>query len=201
MCGRSSIQLQKIFFLRSIVKACRRGALWRWRCSRSVPWPTCLWSWGWSASATWRPASRPSALRTPRMSSRVAVASKPCSWRFSMALMPSRREGHAWEERGRLPLLQPGRTRTSLHDDRLGQRLEARCAAPLNRVWGLSPSTPWRSMPSRPHGSIRRRRRSPCMEPMQRQPAQAQGLSRLGLLLGTAKMAMRSASRCSCVSA
>ena len=35
-----------------------------------------------------------------------------------------------------LPLLQPGLTRASLHDYRLGQILEALCAAPLNRVFG-----------------------------------------------------------------
>jgi hypothetical protein len=35
-----------------------------------------------------------------------------------------------------LPFLQPGLTRASLHDDRLGQILEALFAAPLNRVFG-----------------------------------------------------------------
>ena len=40
------------------------------------------------------------------------------------------------EERGMLPLLQDGLRRASLHDDRLGQMLEARCAAPRNRVFG-----------------------------------------------------------------
>jgi len=44
--------------------------------------------------------------------------------------------GARLEERGMLPLLQPGLTRASLHDDRLGQMLEALCAAHLNRVFG-----------------------------------------------------------------
>jgi hypothetical protein len=61
--------------------------------------------------------------------------------------------GARLEERGRLPLLQPGWTRAALHAYRLGQRLEALCAAPLNRVWGASAlhaldgdalSPPWR---------------------------------------------------------
>ena len=44
--------------------------------------------------------------------------------------------GARLEERGMLPLLQPGLTRASLHDYRLGQILEALFAAPLNRVFG-----------------------------------------------------------------
>src|SRR5205807_3130093 len=44
--------------------------------------------------------------------------------------------GRRLEERGMLPLLQPGLTRTSLHDDRLGQILETLFAANLNRVFG-----------------------------------------------------------------
>jgi transposase len=40
------------------------------------------------------------------------------------------------EERGMLPLLQPGLQRTSLHDYRLGQIRDALFAAPLNRVFG-----------------------------------------------------------------
>ena len=44
--------------------------------------------------------------------------------------------GARLEERGMLPLLQAGLTRTSLHDDRLGQSLEALFAAPLNRGLG-----------------------------------------------------------------
>src|SRR5262247_565448 len=60
--------------------------------------------------------------------------------------------GARLEERGMLPLLQPGLTRTSLHDDRLGQMLEALFAAQLNRVFGAialnalevyALSTPW----------------------------------------------------------
>jgi transposase len=60
--------------------------------------------------------------------------------------------GARLEERGMLPLLQPGLTRTSLHDDRLGQILDTLFAAQLNRVFGAialnalevyALSTPW----------------------------------------------------------
>jgi transposase len=44
--------------------------------------------------------------------------------------------GARLEERGMFPLLQPGLTRASLHDYRLGQILEALFAAHLNRVFG-----------------------------------------------------------------
>ena len=37
-----------------------------------------------------------------------------------------------------LPLLQPGLARSSLHDSRLGQFLDARLAANLNRLCGAS---------------------------------------------------------------
>src|SRR5262245_57284850 len=45
--------------------------------------------------------------------------------------------GARLEERGMLPLLQPGLTRTSLHDYRLGQILDTLFAANLNRVFGV----------------------------------------------------------------
>src|SRR5262244_3651915 len=60
--------------------------------------------------------------------------------------------GARLEERGMVPLLQPGLTRASLHDDRLGQILEALFAAQLNGVFGAialnalevyALSTPW----------------------------------------------------------
>jgi transposase len=60
--------------------------------------------------------------------------------------------GARLEERGMLPFLQPGLTRASLHDDRLGQILDALFAAHLNRVFGAialhalevyALSTPW----------------------------------------------------------
>jgi transposase len=60
--------------------------------------------------------------------------------------------GARLEERGMLPILQPGLTRASLHDYRLGQILEALFAAPLNRGFGAialnalevyALSTPW----------------------------------------------------------
>jgi hypothetical protein len=44
--------------------------------------------------------------------------------------------GARWAERGMLPLLQDDLRRASLNDSRLGQILEALCAAPLNRVLG-----------------------------------------------------------------
>jgi hypothetical protein len=44
--------------------------------------------------------------------------------------------GARLEERGMLPLLQPGLARTSLHDYRLGQILDALFAANLNRIFG-----------------------------------------------------------------
>ena len=60
--------------------------------------------------------------------------------------------GARLEEHGMVPLLQPGLTRASLHDDRLGQILEALFAAQLNRVFGVialhalevsTMATPW----------------------------------------------------------
>jgi transposase len=60
--------------------------------------------------------------------------------------------GTRLEERGMLPLLQPGLTRTSLHDYRLGQILDGLFAANLNRLFGAialnalevyAISTPW----------------------------------------------------------
>jgi transposase len=60
--------------------------------------------------------------------------------------------GARLEERGMLPLLQPGLTRASLHDYRLGQILDGLFAANLNRVFGTialkalevySIPTPW----------------------------------------------------------
>src|SRR5215510_12016241 len=44
--------------------------------------------------------------------------------------------GARLEERGMFPFLQPGLPRASLPDDRLGQSLEALCAAHLPRVLG-----------------------------------------------------------------
>ena len=41
-----------------------------------------------------------------------------------------------WEERGMLDVLQPGLSRTSLQDYRLGHSLDALCAANLNQVFG-----------------------------------------------------------------
>ena len=60
--------------------------------------------------------------------------------------------GARLEDRGMFPLLQPGLNRPSLHDDRLGQILDALFAAHLNRVCGAialnalevyALSTPW----------------------------------------------------------
>src|SRR5262245_61476901 len=60
--------------------------------------------------------------------------------------------GKRLEERGMVPLLQPGLTRTALHDYRLGPSLDALCAANLNQVLsavalkaleGYAIPTPW----------------------------------------------------------
>jgi transposase len=60
--------------------------------------------------------------------------------------------GQRLEERGMLDLLQPGLTRASLHDYRLGRILDALCAATLNTVLsaialkaleGYAIPTPW----------------------------------------------------------
>ena len=109
--------------------------------------------------------------------------------------------GARLEERGILPLLQPGWTRASLHDDRLGQIREARFAAHLNRVFGGSPSMPWMSMPSRPPGYPRIPRPSPSRGPMRGSPTGVRGQSHLVLRRGPAKMARMIASQGSCVSA
>jgi hypothetical protein len=45
--------------------------------------------------------------------------------------------GKRLEERGMIPLLQPGLTRTALNDDRLGHILDALCAANLNQVFSV----------------------------------------------------------------
>jgi hypothetical protein len=42
--------------------------------------------------------------------------------------------GRRLAARGRVALLQPGRTRAALHEDRVGPILAARCAAPLHGV-------------------------------------------------------------------
>jgi Domain of unknown function (DUF4277) len=73
---------------------------------------------------------------------------------------PARYQGGArLEARGLWPLLQPGLARASLHDDRLGQLLDALVAAPLTRVCGAlalhalevyARSTPWRHQETTP---------------------------------------------------
>src|SRR5215831_10286145 len=45
--------------------------------------------------------------------------------------------GKRLEERGMIPLLQPGRTRTALHDSRLGHILDALFAANRNQVFSV----------------------------------------------------------------
>ena len=97
--------------------------------------------------------------------------------------------GARLEERGMLPLLQPGLTRASLHDYRLGQILDTLFAAHLNRVFG--------AIASQHPCSIRIRPRSACMGPMRRRAARLRSLSRLGLPMGTAKMGVMISSRCS----
>ena len=105
--------------------------------------------------------------------------------------------GARLEERGMVPLLQPGLKRTSLHDYRLGQILDALFAAHLNRVFGAIALNALEVYAISTPGSIRIRRRLPCMGPMRRRPARAKGLSRLGRPMGTAKMGVMISSRCS----
>jgi hypothetical protein len=96
--------------------------------------------------------------------------------------------GARLEERGMFPLLQPGLTRASLHDSRLGQSLEELCAAHLNRLFG--------AIALNALEVIRIRRRSACMGLTRRQPAWAKDLSRLGRPMGIAKMGARISRRC-----
>ena len=96
-----------------------------------------------------------------------------------------------------LPLLQPGLTRASLHDYRLGQLLDALFAAHLNRVFGAialnalevyALSTPWLHQDTTTitlYGAY------------EEWPARAKSLSRPGLPMGTAKMGVMILSRCS----
>jgi hypothetical protein len=49
-------------------------------------WPLML---GWYTSSRWLRSSILAVLRTPPLSSRVAVGLRCCSWRLWMALMPS----------------------------------------------------------------------------------------------------------------
>ena len=105
--------------------------------------------------------------------------------------------GARLEERGMLHLLQPGLPRTSLHDYRLGQILDALFAAHLNRVFGTIALNALEVYALSTPGSIRIRQRSRCMGPMRRSPARVQSLSRLVPPMGTAKMAMMISSRSS----
>jgi transposase len=52
-----------------------------------------------------------------------------------MVIMPSTKWGNGWTSGGMVALLQPGLTRASLHDYRLGHILDALFAANLNRVF------------------------------------------------------------------
>ena len=109
--------------------------------------------------------------------------------------------GARLEDRGMLPFLQPGLTRTALHDDRLGQLLDALCAVHLTRVFGaialkaLEVSvipTPWLHQDTTTitlYGAY------------EEEPHRTQSLSRLARPMGTAKMGVMIANRCCCVSA
>ena len=103
--------------------------------------------------------------------------------------------GARLEERGMLPLLQPGLPSASVHDTRLGQILDALFAVNLTGYLVRSPSMRWRSMPSRLPGCTRIRRRSPSMGLMRRSLTGATGQSRLVLLMGTVKMGMMISNR------
>jgi hypothetical protein len=96
--------------------------------------------------------------------------------------------GARLEERGMLPLLQPGLTRTSLHDYRLGQILDELFAVNLNRVFGAialnalevyAIPTPWLHQDTTT---------ITLLGLMKSSPTGAKGQSRLVLPMGTAKM-------------
>src|SRR5919197_3621901 len=63
----------------------------------------------------WQRSSILSALHTPPISSRVAVAWRPCSWRFSMAIMRSIRWEPAWRSVAWSPWLHQDTTTISLY--------------------------------------------------------------------------------------
>ena len=107
-----------------------------------VPWPTCRWCWGWYASSTWLRSSIPSALHPAHILS--------CG-RGVEALLLAILDGHhafykvgtRLEERGMVPLLQPGITRASLHDYRPQGRSSTPCLPPISTAClVLSHSTP-----------------------------------------------------------
>jgi hypothetical protein len=99
-----------------------------------------------------------------------------------------------------LPLLQPGLTRTSPHDYRLGQSLDGLFAAHLHRVFGAlalhalevyAIPPPWlppdtTTLPSR--------------GPMRRSPPGRRARPAAACVWATAKMGMMISSTCSCVS-
>ena len=156
---------------------------------------------GGFASATWQRLSIPSALRTPPMSSRVAVGARRCSWRCWMAIRPSLRAEHVGRNVGYSPSSHlAGRAPRSRMT---GWRAEPRCAvcgASAPALGGDRPNA-LMSMPSRPPGCPRIRRPSPSRGPMRGSPTGVRGQSHLVLRRGPAKMARMSASQGSCVSA
>ena len=78
--------------------------------------------------------------------------------------------GKRLEERGMLDLLQAGLTRTSLHDYRLGDILDALLPPISIRFLAPLPSKRWRSTPSQRPGSIRTPRRLRSMGRMRTNP-------------------------------
>ena len=102
--------------------------------------------------------------------------------------------GQRLEERGILELLQAGLPRASLHDYRLGHILDALFAPSSIRCIAPSRSKRWRSMSSRPRGSIRTPPRLRSMGPIKTNPRH-QG--RRGPPTGRAKTGGPTSNRCS----
>ena len=82
--------------------------------------------------------------------------------------------GRRLDERGMVPLLQPGLERPSVHDTRLGQMLDALFAASQARLWRYGPD----GLADLRLGCIRTPRRLPSMGPTTRVPTTLQPLVR-----------------------
>ncbi len=97
-------------------------------------------SWQWTLYGPFleneRPRGRLPALvaMTHRSGDGTALVGVPLATRHSIGSRAPAKVGKRLEERGMVALLQPGLTRASLHDDRLGHLLDALFAAHLNQV-------------------------------------------------------------------
>jgi len=105
--------------------------------------------------------------------------------------------GQRLEERGMLELLQPGLTRASLHDYRLGHILDALFAANLNKVFSPTRSQRSGSMPFRPPDYTRIPR---PLRSIGRMRTNHTSQGRLAPPTGTVKTGVMISNRCSSVS-